>query len=263
MRCRGVDGVRGAGGRRCPLFALQATVVASLAMACAHRPAAVSPAACAAARTEAARQSALWEGRTLAGTVQLTVRDGLLRNRAIATVATVPPDRLRLEVGDALGQTQFLAMVDGDAVTFWSVEDGWSHEVPAQRNVPLPAAVWPYLPRLLLGLPCAVTQCSSTSTNTRKEAILLRCDHGTPRWQWDPQDRQVVGASLPPLRISYLDADQGNGLHPRDLDVDLGGGRSLSLRWQRFSFDREFPPDLFRPRQPETAPAVDPSVERP
>jgi hypothetical protein len=267
MGGREMDGVGAATAtgtrRRLRRLVLHVVLPAALAMACAHRPAVVGPADCAAARAEAARLSDLWEGRHLAGIVQITVREGLLRNRALATIATVPPDRLHLEVSDALGQTQLLALVSGDVLAFWTVRDGWLHGVPAQAALPLPAATWPYLPRLLLGLPCAAPECGPAARHADKPAILLRCGHGTPEWQWDLQHQQVVGARLPPLRISYLDADGANGLHPRDLDVDLGEGRSLSLRWQQFSFDREFAPDLFRPRQPETAPATDPSVERP
>jgi hypothetical protein len=267
MRGRGVDGMRGARSpgtrRRLPLLALQVTLATSLATGCVHRPPPLSPAACAAAQAGAAHLANLWEGRSLGGMAQITAHDGLLRNRALATIAAVPPDRLRLEISDALGQTQLLALVSGDVLVFWTVRGGWSHGVPAQDALPLPAATWPYLPRLLLGLPCATPECVSASKNSRKRSILLRCGHGTPLWQWDPQHQRVVGASLPPLRISYLDAERGNGLHPCDLDVDLGEGRNLSLRWQQFSFDREFPPDLFRLRQPETAPSIEPSVERP
>ncbi|HEX9592810.1 MAG TPA: hypothetical protein VGB12_05610 [bacterium] len=267
MRGRSTDGVGVTGGpekwRSLSAVVLRLVLPAGLALACAHRPALVSPADCAAAQAEAARLSAIWEGRRLAGIVQITARDGLLRDRAIATIATVPPNRLRIEVSDDLGQTQLLALVSGDALAFWTVRDGWLNGVPVLAALPLPAATWPHLPRLLLALPCAAPECASSSKNTGKPMVLLRCGHGTPEWQWDPQRQQVAGARLPPLRISYLDADRGNGLHPRDLDVDLGEGRSLSVRWQQFRFDREFPPDLFRLRQPETAPATGPSMERP
>jgi hypothetical protein len=196
--------------------------------------------------------------------VEITARDGLLRHRVIATVATVPPDRLRIEVSDDLGQTQLLALVNGAALAFWTVRDGWRSGPPMLAALPLPAASWPHLPSLLLGIPCITSDCAPWYEDVGGTTVLLRCGNGTPEWQWDPRRQQVAGARLPPLRISYLDADTGNGLHPRDLDVDLGERRSLALRWQQFHFDRDFPSDLFSHiRRPETAPATDPSVERP
>jgi hypothetical protein len=250
--------------RRRPAVVLPIALAAGLASACAHRPTPVSHTACRAAETAAARLSATWAGQTVSGTVQITARDGVLRGRVVASIAVVAPDRLRLELSDALGQTQLLALVSRDALAFWTVADGWLSGAPALTTLPLPAAVWPNLPRLLLAVPCADAECAPSYEDAGATTILLRCGHGTPEWRWDARRQQVVGAHLPPLRISYLDADTGNELHPRDLDVDLGQGRSLSLRWQGFRFDRDLPPELFlRIPHPETVPGTDPSVERP
>jgi len=230
---------------------------------CAHRPAVVSPVECASARTEAGRLHDLWQDQHLTGTAQVTARDGLLRSRANLTIAMAPPDRLRLEVSDDFGQSRLLAVVSGTSVAFWTPGDGWVTGVPAAAALPLPPAVWPHLPRLLLGMTCRDPACSRPRTRADDDTLLLTCGHEPARWQWHPRSRRVVGALLPPLRVSYLDSERVNGLHPPDLDVVLGEGRSLALRWQQFRFDRDLPSDLFQPPHPKTAPTTAPSAERP
>jgi|GEM_PF-3285299 len=230
---------------------------------CAHRPGAVSPVECAAARDEAGRLHDLWQDRRLTGTAQVIARDGLLRSRANVTIAVAPPDRLRMEISDDFGQTRLLALVSGTSVAFWTPGDGWLTGVPAVAALPLPAAIWPHLPRLLLGMTCRDPACSPSPTRADDDTILLTCGHEPAQWRWHPGRRRVAGALLPPLRVSYLDSERVNGLHPPDLDVVMGEGRSLTLRWQQFRFDRDLPSDLFHPPRPQTAPTTAPSAERP
>jgi len=242
------------------LFALLAAIALG---GCAHRPAALSPTECAAARDAAARLDDLWQDRRVTGTAQVIARDGLLRSRANITIAVAPPDRLRLEISDDFGQTRLLALVSGRSVAFWTPGDGWLTGAPAVEALPLPAAVWPHLPRLLLGMACSDAACSPSPTRPDDDTVLLTCGHEPTRWQWHSGRRRVVGALLAPLRVSYLDSERVNGLHPPDLDVVMGEGRSLALRWQQYRFDRDLPPDLFHPPRPKTAPTTAPSAESP
>jgi len=238
--------------------------LAALTLAgCAHRPAVVSPMECAAAQAEAGRLHTRWQDQRLTGTAQITVRDGLLRSRASVTIAVAPPDRLRLEMSDDFGQTQLLALVSGHGVAFWTPGDGWLTGAPAVAALPLPPAVWPDLPRLVLGMPCREPTCSPSPTRADRGTVLLTCGHEPARWQWHAGSRRVVGALLPPLRVSYLDSERVNGLHPPDLDVVLGEGRSLALRWQQFRLDRDLPSDLFQPPHSKTAPTTVSSAEHP
>jgi len=230
---------------------------------CAHRPAVVSALECASARAEAGRLHDLWQDRRVTGTAQVVARDGLLRSRATVTIAAAPPDRLRLEMSDDFGQTRLLALVSGTSVAFWTPGDGWITGAPAVAALPLPAAVWPDLPRLVVGMACRDPACSPAPTRADGDTVLLTCDHEPARWQWHSQSRRVVGAVLPTLRVSYLDSERVNGLHPPDLDVVMGDRRSLALRWQHFRIDGDLPTDLFHPPRPKTAPTTAPSAERP
>lgn len=242
---------------------LPAYLVALALLGCAHRPPAVSAGDCAAARAEAARRHGVWHDRQLTGTAQVVARDGLLRSRANLTIAVAPPDRLRLEMGDDFGQTLLLAVVSGTRVAFWTPAGGWLTGAPAVAALPLPAAVWPHLPRLFLGLTCSAPSCAPPPARADGDTLVLTCGDEPAQWLWHPGHRRVAGAVLPPLWVSYLDSDRVNGLHPPDLDVAVGEGRSLALRWQQFHFDRDLPPDLFHPPRPESAPIPTPPAERP
>ncbi len=228
-------------------------LAALLLAACAHLG--PQPAVdCTVVESQVAALAAAWAGHPVAGTVELTGHRGIARQRANAAVLLSPPDRLHAELLDPLGTAQAVAIVDGTTTATWTAELGWRRDVAIG---PLPASLLAYLPRLLLGLPVAGASC------VPGEAPPLLVWDDIAEYRWDVQRASLTGARLAGVTVRYRPqeptrerADPGATPHPPDLDITLGDGATLAVRWQRTQLDPDLDPTLF------TLPPI-PPVEAP
>ncbi len=243
-RCdRGVAAV----GRCC----LVATL---LVAACAHLPPPPAAVDCAVVDAQVDAAGEAWAGHPVAGTVVLTGRRGSARQRATAALLLSPPDRLHAELLGPLGTAQAVAIVDGGATATWTAELGWRRDGPIG---PLPASLLADLPRLLLGLPAPEAAC------VPGEAPPLLLWNDIVEYRWDVRRAGLAEARLAGVTVRYRTqeptrerSDPDVPPQPPDLDITLGDGATLAVRWQRTRLDPDLDPSLFTlpPIPPAEAP---------
>ncbi len=223
-----------------------------LLTACAHLP---PPAVdCDRVEAQVAAAAAAWEGHAIAGTVELTAHRGLARQRARAALLLLPPDRLRAELLGPLGTAQAVAVVDGDDSATWTPEEGWRR----QGDIgPIPAGLLADLPRLLLGLPAPAATCLPG------EAPPLLVWEGVATYRWDARVGRLHTAHLAGATVRYRPQEPdrershgGGAPRPPDLDITLGDGATVAVRWQGFHPEPALDPTLFTlpPSPPAEAP---------
>lgn len=219
-------------------------VATLLLTACAHLP--PPPAVdCAVVEAQVAAAVGAWVGRPIAGTVMLTGRRGVARQRATAAVLLSPPDRLHAELLDPLGTAQAVAIVDGATSATWTAELGWRRDAPIG---PLPATLLAYLPRLLLGLPAAAATCIPGEVPP-----LLVWKDGA-EYRWDVRRARLAKARLAGVTVRYRPQEPirkstapGATPRPPDLDITLGDSTTLAVRWRRIQLDPDLDATLFTP----------------
>jgi len=225
-------------------------LVALLLTACAHLPPPPPAVDCAVVEAQVAAATGAWSGHPVAGTVTLTGRRGVARQRATAALLLSPPDHLHAELLDPLGTAQAVAIVDGGATATWTAELGWRRDVAVG---PLPAPLLAYLPRLLLGLPAPEAACIPG------EAPPLLVWKDIAEYRWDVRWGGLVEARLAGVTVRYRRQEptgERSTPHPPDLDITLGDGATLAVRWRHTRLDPDLDPTLF------TIPSI-PPVEVP
>jgi len=202
---------------------------------------------CGVVESEVAAAAAAWAGHPFAATVALTGRHGVARQGGRAALLVAFPDRLHAELLDPLGTAQAVAIVNGRATATWSVASGWRRDAPVG---PLPASLLVYLPRLLLGLPDGAATCVPGASPPR---LVWE---GVAEYRWDPGAGRLTEARLAGVTVHYRPtepggarsdarSDEGTTFHPPDLDITLGDGATVAVRWLELHGDPNLDPTLF------------------
>lgn len=229
-------------------------LAAGLLAACAHLPPPPPAVDCAVVEAQVAAATEAWAGRPVAGTVALTGRRGIVRQRADAALLLSPPDRLHAELLDPLGTAQAVAIVDGDTTATWTADTGWQRDTTIG---PIPATLLAYLPRLLLGLPAPEATCIPG------EAPPLLVWTEIAEYRWDVRRGSLAEARLAGATVRYRPqeptrerSDPRAPPQPPNLDITLGDGATLAVRWRTIQLAPDLDPTLF------TIPSI-PHVEVP